>query len=89
MKRGRLGWPAILRELGRRGIVHLMIEGGGKVAADALAHGIVQELHLFVAPRNVGPSAPRAGLECSRVSRLFKNWSVRRSGKDLHYQGAG
>ncbi len=85
---GRLDWPSILKELGRRGIVHLLIEGGGKVASDALAHRIVHELHLFVAPVNIGDSFPRAGLERSRMSRLFKNWSARRSGKDMHYQGA-
>ncbi len=85
---GRLDWPSILKELGRRGIVHLMIEGGGKVASDALAHRIVHELHLFVAPINIGDPFPRAGLERSRLSRLFKNWSAQRSGKDMHYQGA-
>lgn len=85
---GRLDWPAILRELGRRGIAHLLIEGGGEVASDALAHRIVDELHLFVAPRRIGPSVPQNGLDRSRVSRLFKKWRVEKSGRDLHYQGA-
>jgi diaminohydroxyphosphoribosylaminopyrimidine deaminase/5-amino-6-(5-phosphoribosylamino)uracil reductase len=84
---GRLDWRAVLRELGRRGIVHLMIEGGGEVAADALRRGIVQEMHLFVAPLRVGRSVPKTGLDRARLRRLFSQWKVEKTGRDLHYQG--
>lgn len=87
-KKGYLGWGAMLWHLGRRGITHLMIEGGGTVAEDALKSRIVQEMHLFVAPVHVGPSAPRKGLDRTHTARLFKIWRKEKSGRDIHYMGA-
>jgi diaminohydroxyphosphoribosylaminopyrimidine deaminase/5-amino-6-(5-phosphoribosylamino)uracil reductase len=52
-----LGRPDLLtslRELARREIVHLMIEGGGELAASALSAGMVDQLLFFYAPAIVG-----------------------------------
>lgn len=51
---------AILRDLANRGVGTLMVEGGGGVHTQFLAAGVVDELHLVLAPFFVGdPAAPR------------------------------
>ncbi|SHM92532.1 5-amino-6-(5-phosphoribosylamino)uracil reductase [Cryptosporangium aurantiacum] len=50
----------VLADLVRRGVGRLLVEGGGSVQAQFLTAGLVDELHLVVAPFFVGdPAAPR------------------------------
>lgn len=52
--------PALLADLSARGVARLMVEGGGRVNTAFLTAGLVDELHLAVAPFFVGdPAAPR------------------------------
>jgi 5-amino-6-(5-phosphoribosylamino)uracil reductase len=52
--------PALLADLRRRGVRRLLVEGGAGVHRAFLGAGLVDELHLVVAPFLVGePSAPR------------------------------
>jgi 5-amino-6-(5-phosphoribosylamino)uracil reductase len=52
--------PAVLEDLSARGINRVMVEGGGSVLTQFLTAGLVDELHLVVAPLFVGDSrAPR------------------------------
>lgn len=52
--------PAVLADLAARGVRRLMVEGGAGLAAEFLAAGLADELHLAVAPFFVGdPAAPR------------------------------
>ncbi|WP_093263246.1 dihydrofolate reductase family protein [Thermostaphylospora chromogena] len=46
--------PAVLDDLGARGVRRLMVEGGGRVHTAFLAQGLADELHLAVAPLLVG-----------------------------------
>jgi 5-amino-6-(5-phosphoribosylamino)uracil reductase len=55
-----VGWPALLADLGRRGIGRLLVEGGGLVHTQLLAAGLFDELRLAVAPIVVADDrAPR------------------------------
>lgn len=54
------GLPAILADLAGRGVRRLLVEGGSSVQNAFLLSGVVDELHLAVAPVFVGdPTAPR------------------------------
>ncbi|HEV2449917.1 MAG TPA: RibD family protein [Thermoplasmata archaeon] len=53
----RVDLPALLRELGSRGVHRLLVEGGSRVLASFLAEGLVDELSLFVAPVLIGDTA--------------------------------
>lgn len=44
-----------LRELAAREVVSVMCEGGAELAGSLLAHRAVDELHVFMAPRLLGP----------------------------------
>lgn len=51
---------AMLDDLGARGIGRLMVEGGGVIHTQFLTAGLVDEIHLAIAPFFIGdPSAPR------------------------------
>lgn len=52
--------PAVLADLARRGVERLLVEGGTAVHTRFLAEGLVDELHVAVAPILVGDAdAPR------------------------------
>ncbi len=51
---------AVLDDLGDRKVGRLMVEGGGSVYTQFLTAGLVDEVHLVIAPFFVGdPGAPR------------------------------
>jgi diaminohydroxyphosphoribosylaminopyrimidine deaminase/5-amino-6-(5-phosphoribosylamino)uracil reductase len=53
-ERGRVSFPACLRQLGRIGVTSLLIEGGSEVNASALRSRLVNRVCLYVAPRLLG-----------------------------------
>ena len=52
---GLLRWPDVLRELCRREVQSLLVEGGATVASSALDAGIVDRVCVFQAPKILGP----------------------------------
>jgi diaminohydroxyphosphoribosylaminopyrimidine deaminase/5-amino-6-(5-phosphoribosylamino)uracil reductase len=53
-KNGRIDLPAVLEELGGRGILSVLLEAGPALNGAALAAGIVHKLFLFYAPKIAG-----------------------------------
>jgi diaminohydroxyphosphoribosylaminopyrimidine deaminase/5-amino-6-(5-phosphoribosylamino)uracil reductase len=53
-RRGRVPFRIVARALGTHGLTSVLIEGGGSVAAQALASGVVDRLMAFVAPAVLG-----------------------------------
>lgn len=51
---GQVSLTYLLRELARRNVAHLLVEGGAEVATSFLNQGLVNEVKLFVAPRCEG-----------------------------------
>lgn len=54
-KSALLSWPEILRELQRRQVQTVLIEGGATVASSALEAGIVDKMYVFQSPKMLGP----------------------------------
>ncbi|GAB2532309.1 RibD family protein [Nocardia heshunensis] len=53
-------WPAVLDDLGRRGIERLIVEGGTHIHTAFLSEGLADELRYAVAPLLIGQAdAPR------------------------------
>lgn len=70
---------AVLRDLGRRGVGTLLVEGGPTVHAAFLRAGLVDEARVFLAPKLLSGAldpntAPK--LKTPRVSRLGDDWLI-------------
>jgi riboflavin-specific deaminase-like protein len=56
----RIDFGALLDDLGQRGVAQLMVEGGQHMHTEFLSAGLVDEIHLAIAPLLVGhEGAPR------------------------------
>ncbi len=51
---GRPALRLLLDELGRRRMTHVLLEGGAGVLGTAFDEGLVDEYHVFIAPRLIG-----------------------------------
>lgn len=85
---GRVSLPALWRELGRREIQYLLLEGGRTLAAAALRAGLINRLQLYVAPKllgGVGQAGLFAGTGCQLMGQALplENLRVETSGEDL------
>jgi diaminohydroxyphosphoribosylaminopyrimidine deaminase/5-amino-6-(5-phosphoribosylamino)uracil reductase len=51
---GRVSLPALLDELGKRGTLSLLVEGGAEVHASLFAGALVDKVYAYIAPRLIG-----------------------------------
>ena len=83
----RVSLDSLLAELGKMGVLHVLCEGGGELAASLLRDGHVDELLAFVAPRLLGGkgTAPVVGGEGWSLDSApgFRFVETRRVGDDL------
>ncbi len=84
----RVSLPALWKELGRRNIQYLLLEGGRSLAAAALNSGLINRLQVYVAPKllgGVGLSGLFAGEGCSMMKDALSlgNLQVEKVGDDL------
>jgi diaminohydroxyphosphoribosylaminopyrimidine deaminase/5-amino-6-(5-phosphoribosylamino)uracil reductase len=83
---GRLSLPAVLARCAEAGMLHLLSEGGGEVAASLIAQEFVDQIQMFIAPRWLGgggvPVVGGTGWELSKAPRL-EYQDVRRIGPDI------
>ncbi len=88
----RVDLRVLAQELGRRGVLSLLIEGGGTVNAAALDAGIVDKVIALVAPRLIGGSQSPTPVDggglagASRPSNL-RDVQVRPLGDDIAIEG--
>jgi diaminohydroxyphosphoribosylaminopyrimidine deaminase/5-amino-6-(5-phosphoribosylamino)uracil reductase len=84
---GRVDLAAVLEELGRRGVVELLLEGGPTVLGEAVERGAVDRFVFYLAPKLLGPAGLPvvAGLMAPNIAdaRELSIQSVRRVGSDL------
>lgn len=86
---GGLDLRAILRELGRREILSLLIEAGARLNGAVLSAGIVDKMILFYAPRVLGGGVPMAELPSRALAKIpsLSNLSFRQFGPDFMLEG--
>jgi diaminohydroxyphosphoribosylaminopyrimidine deaminase/5-amino-6-(5-phosphoribosylamino)uracil reductase len=87
---GHVDLHAVIRELGRRDILNVLLEAGAELNGAALQAGIVDKMILFYAPKIMGTR----GVPMARIpskwfpkSPALKNISVQTCGPDFVVQG--
>jgi diaminohydroxyphosphoribosylaminopyrimidine deaminase / 5-amino-6-(5-phosphoribosylamino)uracil reductase len=67
---GRVALEPLLEELGKRGVLSLLVEGGSEVHASFFADGLVDKVHAYIAPRLIGGREAPGPLGGEGVERL-------------------
>ena len=86
-KRPRL--KEVLRELGRRGMLSVLIEGGAKLNAAALLGGVVDKFTAFIAPEALGRGVHLVAGGVRTLKRIpaYSREERRTFGKDFYLAG--
>jgi diaminohydroxyphosphoribosylaminopyrimidine deaminase/5-amino-6-(5-phosphoribosylamino)uracil reductase len=89
---GRVALEPLLDELGKRGILSLLVEGGSEVHASFFARGLVDKVYAYVAPRLIGGREALGPVGGPGVERLAEAIPLReldatRLGTDLLITG--
>ncbi|HEV2284214.1 MAG TPA: bifunctional diaminohydroxyphosphoribosylaminopyrimidine deaminase/5-amino-6-(5-phosphoribosylamino)uracil reductase RibD [bacterium] len=83
----RVGLPRLLLELGARGVLTLLVEGGAAVHGAFMEAGLVDKVLAYVAPAVVGGGGPGpsagSGVAAMADARRLRPIDVRRFGGDV------
>ncbi len=82
----------LLRELGRRRMTNVLLEGGAQLLGSAFDEGLVDEAHVFIAPKLSGgadAAAPLAGVGVAemRQALMLESRVVREVDGDIYVSG--
>lgn len=89
---GRVSLPALLKELGRRGVTTLLVEGGSEVNAAMLKAKLVDHVRLYMAPALLGGGDAKGIIGGRSPARLVQTMKlrdvrIRKVGSDLLVEG--
>jgi diaminohydroxyphosphoribosylaminopyrimidine deaminase/5-amino-6-(5-phosphoribosylamino)uracil reductase len=89
---GKVSLPVLMRELGRRGVTSLLVEGGGEINAAMLQAKLVQHVRLYMAATLLGGNNAKnvlGGKSPVHLASAFKlrNLKTRSVGGDLVVEG--
>jgi diaminohydroxyphosphoribosylaminopyrimidine deaminase/5-amino-6-(5-phosphoribosylamino)uracil reductase len=90
--RGRVSLPALMDELGKRGVTSLLVEGGAEINAAMLKAKLVERVRLYVAPSLLGGLDATGMIGGKSPGRLaaalrLKRVRTRSLGQDLVVEG--
>ena len=76
---------SVLRDLGRRGVQHVLIEGGGRTHGEAFDRGLVDRVVFYVAPVLLGGNTPAVAGRGKNNIQLAKP-DYKKIGEDLRIE---
>lgn len=82
----------LLEELGRRGVVTLLVEGGGMILGTFFDRGIVDKVHAIIAPMIVGAQEAHTAIAGRGAYRMadalrLRDLTIERLGQDILVTG--
>jgi diaminohydroxyphosphoribosylaminopyrimidine deaminase / 5-amino-6-(5-phosphoribosylamino)uracil reductase len=88
-RRGRVDLGAVIRELGRREILSLLVEAGAELNGAMLEAGLVDKMVLFYAPKIMGGGVPMTRILSRGFAKspALKNLKLRPWGPDFVVEG--
>ncbi len=89
---GRVSLAALMRELGQRGVISLLVEGGGELHAAMLKAKLVQHVCFYIAPVLLGGNDAKSVIGGKSPVKLasalrLRNVRTRSTGDDLMVEG--
>lgn len=89
---GRVSLPALLKQLGRRGITSLLVEGGSEVNAAMLKAKLIDHIRLYMAPLLLGGRNAKGMIGGESPARLsgaieIQHVAIRFVGDDVMVEG--
>ncbi|MFH1411031.1 MAG: bifunctional diaminohydroxyphosphoribosylaminopyrimidine deaminase/5-amino-6-(5-phosphoribosylamino)uracil reductase RibD [Candidatus Omnitrophota bacterium] len=87
---GRVPLNSFLRSLSERGMMNILLEGGGELAGSLLDEGLIDEAVFFIAPKLLGGGVSSLKGKTARSikdMRGFRTVEVSMSGKDVMITG--
>jgi diaminohydroxyphosphoribosylaminopyrimidine deaminase/5-amino-6-(5-phosphoribosylamino)uracil reductase len=82
---------AVLDDLGKRRFTNLLVEGGAGLLGSILDAGVVDEFHVYVAPKLAGGRGPSPvagdGIERMADAMRLVEFSAASSGEDVYLHG--
>ncbi|MEJ2695805.1 MAG: bifunctional diaminohydroxyphosphoribosylaminopyrimidine deaminase/5-amino-6-(5-phosphoribosylamino)uracil reductase RibD [Candidatus Sulfobium sp.] len=84
--------PLLMKQLGRKGIISVLVEGGSSLNSYCLESGIVDKLMFFIAPKIIGGRASFTAVGGTAFRRLseahmIRDMKTRRVGDDILIEG--
>jgi diaminohydroxyphosphoribosylaminopyrimidine deaminase/5-amino-6-(5-phosphoribosylamino)uracil reductase len=76
---GMVDMSIVLSELGKRGIVSLLVEGGGITLGTLFDTGLVDKVYVFIAPVIIGGSLAASPIEGHGTALMSEAWQVDRA----------
>lgn len=89
-KKGMVDLLDLMKQLGKREITNMMIEGGSQLNSSAIKSDIVDKVLIFTAPKIIGNGIGAIGnLGIKKIDKAInlKNPATRKIGKDLLIEG--
>lgn len=85
---GRVDLKDLLRKLGKMGIMHLLVEGGGELVASLVEKRLVDEFLFFIAPKIIGgrdalTPVEGGGIERMSQALILNKMKIRKFKKDI------
>jgi diaminohydroxyphosphoribosylaminopyrimidine deaminase/5-amino-6-(5-phosphoribosylamino)uracil reductase len=92
LKQGRIDLDALMERLGRQGVTSVLIEGGARVAGEALRADIVDKVVFFYAPKIYGgddgiPICRGKGPDLMSAVTAVRDVELSRMGDDIMVSG--
>ncbi len=85
-KNGRVDIKALLKDLAKKGVTHVLIEGGGETIASAFKAKVVDKVYFFISPKIIGGRQAVTSIEGLGAEKVSKAIDIRDS--VLHKLGA-
>jgi len=89
-KNGKVSLRDLLRKLGKKEIVSVLVEGGSEIITSLLKAGLVDKMIIPIAPKIVGKGLEAIGdLNINKISKAirFSSFKTMKKGDDIIFEG--
>ena len=89
-RKGRVPLSTLFKTLAKRGLINILIEGGGEIAGSILEERLLDEVMFFISPKLLGGSYDSVkGIGISHINKALEltDFTIKRFGEDILIRG--